>query len=339
MNPISYISNKINRVKKDKYKILTFSTHEAYQEAMAKTGHHFYLLQTEGCKQWNEDFRKLPSNCTIINNIEHIPYDIDFLLSQERYSQLQKMSGLSNHIRLPLIHLDHVEPVKNQSFPALKALKADFNVFITEHNKESWENTDGVVISHGINSDTFSGWIPNTSKTVVYIVNYLKERDFFCGWKEWEYIKNKVNVIDPTIKFKLIGDNPGISKTISDPKELALELKKCACYINTSKFSPVPMSLLEAMSCGMPIVSTKHQQVAKLLNESNSISSNDLDQLADGIVNVCNNNKLYKSIGVNARNEILNKFSMESFMNNWNDIFDKAYNKRLGELNEIFYNK
>jgi glycosyltransferase involved in cell wall biosynthesis len=115
------------------------------------------------------------------------------------------------------------------------------------------------------------------------------------------------------------------------------ELKKCACYINTSKFSPVPMSLLEAMSCGMPIVSTKHQQVAKLLNESNSISSNDLDQLVDGVVNVCNNNKLYNSIGVNARNEILNKFSMESFMNNWNDIFDKAYNKRLGELNEIFY--
>jgi glycosyltransferase involved in cell wall biosynthesis len=70
-----------------------------------------------------------------------------------------------------------------------------------------------------------------------------------------------------------------------------------------------------------------------------TISSNDLDQLVDGVVNVCNNNKLYKSIGVNARNEILNKFSMESFMNNWNDIFDKAYNKRLGELNEIFYNK
>lgn len=337
MNMMNFICNKINAKPKDKYKILTFSTHEAYQEAMANTGHTFYVLEAEGLKKWNERYRKLPSNYVIINDFNKIPYDVDFMLSQERYSQLQTMMGMSRKLRLPLIHIDHVEPIKNEQFPVLKKLTADFHVFISEHNRISWENEKGLVIPHGINTDTFNNWSPNDSKTVVYVVNFLKERDFFCGWKEWNYIRSKVNDTNPSIKFKLVGDNPGMSSTISDPLELSKALRGCACYLNTSKFSPVPMSLLEAMSMGMPVVSTKYQQVAKILNDTNSVSSNNLDDLVDGIIDICSHNNDYKDLGLKARSNILDKYSMSAFVNNWNQLFDQAYNMTLGGAHEIFY--
>jgi glycosyltransferase involved in cell wall biosynthesis len=337
MNPIPFIANKINAKRRDKYNIVCFSTHEAYQEALAKTGHQFYLLEMEGMKKWNEQFRRIPKNCTIINNFDQIPKDADFLLSQDRYYQIQTMMNLSNGTRLPIVHVDHVEPIKDANFEKLRGIEADINVFITQHNKNSWENKNGTVIPHGIDMNVFNGWKPNKSKSVVYTVNYLKDRDFFCGWTEWNYIKNKVASIDPSITFKLIGDNPGISTTISNPTQLASEINKNACYINTSKFSPVPMSLLEAMSCGIPVVSTRYQQVADLLNESNAVSSNNLDELADAIVNICNNNSVYTTMGASARETIKSNYSMDSFINNWNAIFEKAYNLTLGKQHEIFF--
>lgn len=336
MNPVSFIATKINAKPKRKYNILSFSTHEAYQEAMAKTGHNFYLLQPKGQKQWNEKFRKVPNNCFLIQSVDKIPKDIDFMISQERYSQIQSMLSLSNIIRVPVIHIDHVEPIKNEHFNFLKSHIADKHVFITQHNMESWE-TSGEVINHGIETEVFKGWKPNKSKTVVYTVNYLKDRDFFCGWKEWNYIRDGVSKIDPTINFILIGENPGISSTISDPSELAKKLNSCSCYLNTSKFSPVPMSLLEAMSCGMPIVSTRHQQVAKILNENNSISSNDLDELVKAVVDICNTETKYSVMGNNARQLILESFSMNDFINNWNRIFNETYNLKLSKPHEILH--
>ena len=338
MNPVKILANKINRpAKKEKYDILTFSTHEAYQEAMAKTGHNFYLLELEGLKVWNEDFRKLPSNCVRVKSFDKIPSSIDFILSQERYSQIQNAKNFANGLRLPIVHLDHVEPISNPALATAKEIKADINVCITEHNKASWGNSKAFVIKHGINTDVFKGWIPNKSKRVVYTVNYLKDRDFFCGYSEWLQVKEAVARIDPEIEFILVGDNPGVSETISDPRKLASVLRSCACYINTSKFSPVPMSLLEAMSCGMPVVSTRYQEVTKILNETNSFSSNDIDFLASSVVNICNNNEVYSHIGAEARNYILENHSMEGFVKSWNEIFDKAYNTRLGTVNEVFY--
>ena len=338
MNPIRFLSKKINAKEKTKYDILTFSTHESYQEALARTGHNFYLLELDGAKKWNSDFRKIPSNCTIINNTKDIPSKIDFILSQERYGQLQFSLDLSNSTRLPVLHIDHVEPVGDERANYLRSLKADKHVFITEHNRTTW-GVDGDVIRHGIDTEVFNGWKPNKSKKVVYTVNYLKDRDFFCGWTEWEKIKSKVQSIDPAIEFHLIGDNPGISKTISDPKQLASELCNFACYLNTSKYSPIPMSLLEAMSCAMPIVSTKYQEVGKVLNENNSIASNDLDTLSAAIIDICNDNESYSEIGCSARGTIEELYSMNTFIESWNAVFKEVYKIKLGAAHEIHHIK
>ena len=95
------------------------------------------------------------------------------------------------------------------------------------------------------------------------------------------------------------------------------------------------MSLLEAMSCGIPVISTRHQEVAKILNDGNSISSNQIGVLGDAIISVCNNQDSHSGIGVHARKFIEQNYTIDSFVSNWNDLFEEARKLKLGTVNEI----
>ena len=54
--------------KPEKYNILTFAAHERYQSQLAKTGHNFYLFETEGIKllivEYNISLEILTSSST-----------------------------------------------------------------------------------------------------------------------------------------------------------------------------------------------------------------------------------------------------------------------------------
>lgn len=330
MNPLIFITNKINRLEKKKYKILTFPTHESYQTNLAETGHEFILLdRKQGNKSWNFNTKPLPKNTTIIESITDIDYDIDFILSQERFGQLQFAKNMSRTTRLPIVHLEHIEPLlfrwSPQDFESLKSIKADIHVFITDYNKNSWGNNTGTVVPHGIRTEDFVGWNGSASKRVLYIVNHLAGRDEFCGFKEWSTLKKLVNQLDPQIQFVLIGENDGMSGPISNEKDLVNAINDCSCYLNTSRLSPVPMSLMEAMSCGIPCVSTANQQVPVIMNGIETCSNN-LDFLASQIVEICNNTEKAKNIGSACRTRIVDHYNIDNFVKNWNNVFDSAYN-------------
>ena len=59
----------------DKLNILTFCTHERYEQQLCRTGHNFFSI-TYG-KKWDTDYGEMPSNYYPIDNVpEHIDYDI-----------------------------------------------------------------------------------------------------------------------------------------------------------------------------------------------------------------------------------------------------------------------
>ena len=340
MDNIRIIASKINRPKKkDKYNILTFPTHEGYQTLLDKTGHNFYMLNLAGGKRWETAYRDVPPNHEIIDSIYDELSDIDFILSHERFSQLQTAREISQKCRLPILHMEHVEPQDDRWDAAtaqnLRSIMGDVNVFITEHNKKSWNiDCDGIVIPHGIDTETFKGpWTghENNKKYVLYTVNLLKERDYFCGHKVWERVKNLVQSAMPEVEFKLIGNNPGVSSPVSDPESLSEFYRRCACYINTSQLSPVPMTVMEAMSCGCPVVSTAKQEIPKIIdNGKNGFCSNSEEEMASEIIKIITDKEYAIALGNQARQTIIDRFSCDSFIENWNKVFDLAYEKCFG---------
>ena len=107
-------------------------------------------------------------------------------------------------------------------------------------------------------------------------------------------------------------------------------------YLNTTTVSPIPTSLLEAMACGCAVVTTATCMIPDIVKHGeNGMISNDEKELRSYIEQLLEDEDLRNKLGENARQTVIEQFSEESFISNWNRIFDEAYNIK----NNNFYKK
>ncbi len=312
---------------KKQLNILCMPTHEGYQTMLSKTGHNFYMIG-DVVKNWDYHTRKLPDNHYIIKPHEgsyRFDLSFDLVLSQERSTQLPLLRQLADQMKIPLVHLEHTEPRPewtHKQRQRLDSVRADVYVYITEYNRKSWNDESASVIYHGIDTDLFQ---PVEVKTIgelyphgISVVNLFPQRDVFCGWTLWQQIASVVPV-------KLYGYNPGLSESINDPKLLNEKLNYHKFFLNTSQLSPIPLSLLEAAAAGRPIVTTKKQDIPKVFtHDENCLMSNDTEELIAFCKELLTNKDMANKLGSNARNLILQKYSMDAFVANWNNLFNEV---------------
>ena len=151
------------------------------------------------------------------------------------------------------------------------------------------------------------------------VVNDFVNRDYCCNYSGWKRITEGLPV-------KLVGNTPGLSKPAKDIHELASEYQEASVFLNTSTVSPVPTSLLEAMSCGCAVVSTATCMIPEIIkNGVNGYISNNEQDLRGYTKELLEDPSLAAKMGQAARETILEKFSEDKFINNWNEVFDLAY--------------
>jgi glycosyltransferase involved in cell wall biosynthesis len=82
--------------------------------------------------------------------------------------------------------------------------------------------------------------------------------------------------------------------------------KNYAIFINTTHFDNMPVSVIEAMSLGLAVVSTNVGGIPFLLeneNDSLLVSDNDSNQMVEAIIRLTENPELFVEITSNARNK------------------------------------
>lgn len=313
------------RDKKDKYNILTFPTHERYETQLAKTGHNFYSFHLPNLKKWNVEQLPVPENYYILPEQELCSYiKYDFILSQSKFWQFQVAIELNSRLNLPIISLEHTLPtpqtISEKNISLMKNMRGDVNVFISEFSKNAWEiNMNAIVIHHGIDSETFKPLQTEKTNKILTVANDFVNRDYCLNYSGWKRVTNN-------LETRLVGDTKGLSVSASSTEDLVNEYNSCAVYFNSSTLSPIPTSLLEAMSCGCAVVSTATCMIPEIIeNGVNGFISNDEQQLRSYIEMLLIDRDLANKIGQNARQTILDKFSESKFINNWNHIFEKVY--------------
>ena len=119
-------------------------------------------------------------------------------------------------------------------------------------------------------------------------------------------------------------------------EELVNEYASSQVYLNTTTVSPIPTSLLEAMACGCAVVTTATCMIPDVVKHGeNGMISNNESELRSYIEELLSNEDLRNELGKNARQTIVEQFSEESFLKNWNRIFDEAFAMK----NTDFYKK
>jgi glycosyltransferase involved in cell wall biosynthesis len=324
-NSVQRLIHVSNREKPSKYNILTFPTHERYETQLCKTGHEFYSFHLPKHKKWNSSQLPTPTNYHILPESEICEYvDYDFILVQSKFWQYQVAQQINQQLNIPIICLEHTLPtpqtLSKDHVAAMQNMLGDVNVFISEYSKNIWNvNYNATVIHHGIDSNTFKPLDVSKGDYALTVANDFVNRDYCLNYSGWKRVTND-------IKTRLVGDTKGLSQSASSTEELVEEYNKCSVYFNSSTISPIPTSLLEAMSCGCAVVSTATCMIPEIIqNGINGYISNDEQELNNYLKLIMNDEQVRQTLGNNARETIKQMFSEEEFINKWNNIFNIVY--------------
>jgi len=317
---LSIIDKAINNRKT--YNILTFNTHERYQTQLAKTGHNFYSYNHEGGKDWFIGHAPMPSNCYQLPKNGVIPnLTFDIILSQSKFGQFQLASKINQSLQLPLVSIEHTLPLPQwpqETVQQFRQMKGNLNVFITEYSKKEWD-MEGEVIYHSVDMNLFKPDYEADRQGILTVAHDFKNRDYALNYQGWERITQG-------LERSVVGETEGLSSQSESVSALVQSYQNALVYINPSVLSPVPTSMLEAMSCGCAIVTTETCEIPKFIEHGvNGFMSNDESELRSYCEKLLADKALATKMGEAARKTIEEKFSENDFIIKWNNIFDNAY--------------
>ncbi len=314
----------------DKLNILTFPTHERYEENLCKTGHNFYAINYG--KTWERLYADIPENYHIVNEIP-IDVDFDLVLSHTSCERIRLAINLLSEtdditkMNVPILRHCHVLPnPKMQISPEMqmqhyKSVPVQRNSFISSFNRKQWGyDDDASIIEHGMDTDF---WKPDDSvkreNWCLSVVNDWPNRDWCCGFGLWcATVGLNTEYEIPT---RVYGNSPGFSEAAKDTNHLREIYQSSSIFYNTSIHSPVPTVLMEAMACGCAIVSTNNCMIPEIIEHGkNGLLSNDPNELRQFLEMLLNNPELARKLGDEARKTIVEKFGLERFIENWNDL-------------------
>ncbi len=144
--------------------------------------------------------------------------------------------------------------------------------------------------------------------------------------------------IKNSIKFVVVGDGPKrkpLEKLAENKKikaefrgslskdQVLMELKLADVFIFISAWEGFPYTILEAMSCGLPIIASDVGGVGEAVNETNGILvENEVGQIREAILKLVDNKELRLRLGEQGRRDVEQKFSLNQML----EKIEKIYN-------------
>lgn len=120
---------------------------------------------------------------------------------------------------------------------------------------------------------------------------------------------------------------------IKSPKEVATEMQKTIAFVQHSATTiegekeGTPVSIIEAMASGLPVVATRHAGIPDVVieNESGLLCNEfDVNEMARLMLNIATDKDLNQRIGKNASDRVHSNFTMQQYIDKlWAVIDDK----------------
>lgn len=300
--------------------ILCAPTHERYQSNFSSIGVNFHMINDDSFVKWKEDHAPIPDNHYLHDEIPAVEFDIVF--SQNKFGQFQKLLPIAKKNGLPLISLEHTLPPPDKRWIDTHLenafnMQGDVNVFISDYSRKAWgyDESNSIVINHCVNQDIFSFSEKERIPHVLTVANDYINRDMFLNFSQYRRVT-------PGLPTFAVGNTPGFSEAAKSTAELVNFYQSSLVFLNTAHVSPIPMSLLEAMSCGCCVVSCKTCAIPEYVThgETGFLAEND-SEMRMYLEYCLNNQEEAREIGRNASKSISEKYSLSTFVNNWSNVF------------------
>lgn len=214
--------------------------------------------------------------------------------------------------------------------------KYDKLIVLTEEDKKEWNHNEIEVIYNPVTvTSLFSAELVNKKAIAIGRLDYQKGFDRLI--KAWKLVVEE----QKEWVLEIYGDGPLKEELLKQIEELGLkenvilkgvvkniELKmlESSLYILSSRHEGLPLVLLEAMECGLPIISFDcpcgPRDVIKNGYNGYLIKDGEIEIMAEYIKDLLLEFKLRKEMGKNSKLESQN-YSLVKIMNKWQDLISK----------------
>jgi glycosyltransferase involved in cell wall biosynthesis len=260
------------------------------------------------------------------------------MLTDSRYTKIQSIYSLFSKISARYVSYP-LELKIIQSSDIITTVSKS----IAQELKEYDINLDEItVINNGVNETFFYPLKKETNeenKYIMYVGRIDYEKGLFdlikCGkyisnkrsdlsfiiagiGKDFKKLKNKIKKENLQDMFKFLGQ--------VDKDKLLKLYQNATLFVFPSYHEGLPGVLLEAMSCGLPIIATDVRGNRDLISHKENgllIPIQDSKKMAETISILLENKKLREQLGKNARKTIVEKYT-------WNNVYNhylKCYEK------------
>jgi len=258
-------------------------------------------------------------------------YDFFFVMGWQNYDAI---SFLPKNKTLVGVHSFHSWDGK-KSFPGKEGkptsgLIDKLNTFLgvnTVSNKlaDAFKDAGAVCTRNGVNTEVFK---PLEIKPEVFKAGY-------SGTIKHDWRKRITSIIIPAAEKARVPYHLAMRKHGSyvPMAEMPEFYQKLGCYLCASKSEGFSLSVLEAASCGIPVISTKvsgcvtlidHGVNGFLVEERNEISM--IEEFSCHIDNLRHDKKLRAKISHNIRKTIEDEYSWEERSKDWFTFMEKKFN-------------
>jgi hypothetical protein len=315
--------------------ILAMPIHERVQSNLCKTGHQFWALRLPNLKDWNTSFAKVPDNFVLLDRskspLEQLPANVEFdlVMSEHKFGAYQVLHQIANRLQVPLLSIEHTLPHPGWAPHVVqdcKRMTAHLNVFISDFSRDAWGYSpqEAVVVHHGVNTDLFSPATISKQNYVLSVVNDASspERAWCIGFEFWK------EMIAGLPWNHLGTSKDGFSKPADGVADLVKHYRECAVFVDTAQASPIPTVLLEAMSSGAICVSRGNAMVPEVITDGyNGFIRSEPQAMRELVQDILANPSRYDYVKHNARQTILERFSLPRYVADWNRIFASVVEK------------
>ncbi len=199
-----------------------------------------------------------------------------------------------------------------------------------------------MVLPNSIDTDFFKPDYDKAVKnSIVYMGRVSYEKNIDQVIRAVSLLVDKI----PDIKLTIVGDGPekGRLEEIADDlgirnhiafvgfkkgEELVEVLQRNQIFVTASKSENMPLSVLEAMACGLPIVAADSLGMPEIVRDGENgylFEPDNINDIAEKIQQILSDEKLRKEFAKSSR-EIALEYSVERFVNSLEEVYSNVIN-------------
>lgn len=213
--------------------------------------------------------------------------------------------------------------------------RLDRFVVLTEEDKASWTEINNINVIPDPLAFNIGAVSPLTNKRVIAVGRYVYQKGFDLLLKAWSKIENQHT--DWELVVYGMGDRESYEQIID-----RLHIDRSRCHLNgstpnikkeylnsslfvfSSRFEGFGMVLIEAMACGLPVVSFDcpcgPKDIVRHGEDGVLVASGDTDSLANAMHKLMSDDILRKNIASVALTNV-RRFQLDDIGKRWKDLF------------------